>query len=129
MTIDSYDPLQPPDPAVWQEASSEDRIRVVRAYHEAAGMSGSALTVHGGLHVTVENQIALNDPPIVAVKVQQLMAQGLDRHQALHAVASVLIDHMRRMTAPGRRPMEREALAEAYIGAVRRLNARKWLKS
>ncbi len=40
-------------------------------------------------HVVVENQIALGDEIPVARNLHQLMAQGLDRHDAIHAIASV----------------------------------------
>jgi hypothetical protein len=54
------------------------------------------------------------------------MAQGLIRHDAIHAIASVLINHLydaAQGTAPARDPNDR------YYAALKRLNARKWLRS
>jgi hypothetical protein len=42
-------------------------------------------------HVVVENQIALGEPPAVREALARLMGEGLDRHDALHAVGSVVM--------------------------------------
>jgi hypothetical protein len=49
--------------------------------------------LHGLAHVMVENQIALGDPPVPAIReaLVRLMGEGLDRHDALHAVGSVVM--------------------------------------
>ena len=82
--------------------------------------------MHATLHVIVENQIALGDETPVQLKARQLMAQGLDRHEAIHAVASVLIKYVgNAMNSPEPVPDG----GQRYFAAVRRLNARKWLRS
>ncbi len=129
MTITTYDPMQAQDAAAWLDTPPEERVRLVTEYHAAAGMSGTGLRVHCGLHVTVENQIAQRDPPETAEKLRQLMAQGLDRHQAVHAIASVVLAHMRKMIGRTADRPGREALAATYVSGLKRMNARKWLKS
>jgi hypothetical protein len=42
-------------------------------------------------HVSVENQVALGDPPAVKETLTRLMGEGLDRHDAVHAVGSVVV--------------------------------------
>ncbi len=70
-------------------------------YHEAwdniethvppAPESGQVNPVaHAYFHLVVENQIALGQPPEVALAVQRLVRNGRDRHEAIHAVGYVL---------------------------------------
>jgi hypothetical protein len=47
------------------------------------------------VHVIVENQIALGDELPVPSTLMRLMADGLDRHDAIHAIASVLMVFLR----------------------------------
>jgi len=126
MTTDRYDPLRAPDPDQWLALDEHDRIARVSAYHKRAGIELPNVQVHAMLHVTVENQIALGDETPVRNKARQLMAQGLDRHDAIHAIASVLIKHMADMM---RDPEATDDPNRRYYAALNRLNARKWLRS
>jgi Domain of unknown function (DUF1841) len=126
MTIDSYDPLKPPDAKQWLALDESTRIELAVDYHERAGVELPNLKVHATLHAIVENQVALGDETPVRLKVRHLMAQGLDRHDAIHAVSSVLVKQIfaaAQNEPPGRDPNER------YYAALKRLNARKWLRS
>jgi hypothetical protein len=76
-------------------------------------------------HAGVENQIAAGDALPVREKARQLMAQGLNRHDAIDAIGSVLMAHMYdiskgKVTGPDP--------DRAYLSALRRLSARKWLR-
>jgi len=42
--------------------------------------------------VVVENQLALGEPPEAARALARLVAGGMDRHAAVHAVARVVSD-------------------------------------
>jgi hypothetical protein len=53
-------------------------------------MGGSA-KLHGVAHVIVEKQVAMGDPPAAREALARLMGEGLDRHDALHAVGSVVM--------------------------------------
>ena len=55
-------------------------------YHRRAGIFPPNEQLHATFHVVVENQIALGDELPVRRAVDRLMAEGLDRHQAVHAV-------------------------------------------
>jgi hypothetical protein len=46
---------------------------------------------HAAAHVLVENQVAMSDATVVPVTLNRLMREGLDRHDAIHAIASVLM--------------------------------------
>jgi hypothetical protein len=78
------------------------------------------------MHAIVESQVAEGDSIPVAQRLRQLMAQGLTRHQAIHAIASVLLNHMvdiMKSRTGG------EKVNERYYAALKRLDARKWLRS
>jgi hypothetical protein len=55
---------------------------------------GQSVKLHRVAHVVVENQVALGDPPAVREALARLMGEGLDRHNALHAVGSVVMGLM-----------------------------------
>jgi hypothetical protein len=56
--------------------------------------AGRAAKAHAIFHVIVENQAALGDEIPVRGTLDRLMGEGLDRHEAIHAVASVLSGHV-----------------------------------
>ena len=64
---------------------------MVRQSHEAAGIQfeEGADTVHFILHVIVENQLAMNVEPVPAT-VSRLTRQGLNRHEAIHAIGAII---------------------------------------
>jgi hypothetical protein len=126
MAVDRYDPLEAPDAAEWLATDEQRRIDLAPDYHRRLGIEVPNAPMHAMLHAVVENQIALGDETPVRLKARQLMAQGLDRHQAIHAIASVLFNFMR--TATGTPEAGRDPNAR-YYAALARLNARRWLRS
>jgi hypothetical protein len=74
----------------------------------------------------IENQIALGDPPSTRRAMERLMAEGLDRHEALHAVGCVLIGHLWELAQAGASPPA--APDDAYAAALDRLTAESWLR-
>ena len=89
--MDKYDPSVEPIAEIWLGFSESEQNDLVREYHKNADepLAEEALAIHTALHVVVENQIALRTEPVPET-VNRLMRQGLDRHEALHAVAAVL---------------------------------------
>ena len=55
------------------------------------------LAMHSVVHTIVENQIALRDETPVAAALARLKSEGLDRHGAVHAIASVLVNYLHEM--------------------------------
>jgi len=92
-TILDYDPLEDPDPEQWLMMDELQRIDLVMEYHQVAGISLPNEKLHATLHVIVENQIADEGLP-VRRKLEQLMLEGLDRHDAIHAIGSVAAAHI-----------------------------------
>ena len=123
-----YNPFQAPDPKEWTALDEQERIRLVEQYHRQAGIHLPNQTVHAVVHAVIESQIALGDEIPVRRTLQRLMSEGLDRHDALHAIGSVLAEHIHDILT---RP---EATAEpnpnvAYYAALEALTAEGWLRS
>jgi hypothetical protein len=81
------------DPAAWLALDEDERISLVTEFHEAVDVDLPDVMMHAMFHVVIENQVALGDETPVANKLGQLRAEGLDRHDAIHALASVLVNH------------------------------------
>lgn len=96
-----YDPHTPPDADLWQGLDEDEQVQLVLAYHRAAGDVLPNPRAHAALHVVVENQIALGQTIPVAATLIRLQNEGLDRHEAIHAVASVLAGHMKDLLTTG----------------------------
>jgi hypothetical protein len=121
--LDGYDPAETPDPEEWLETDEDERTLLIASYHRHAGLHAENDEVHNVMHLVVENQIALDDPPTVRPAIQRLMAEGLDRHDAIHAVASVMAGFMfDAMRGKGAQPFSNED----YSAAVERLTAESW---
>ena len=87
-----YDASKAPDPEEWLELDEFDRLDQVIDYHKRAKLPiGENNRLHAGFHVIVENQLAMGDLTVVPATLDRLMREGLDRHDAIHAVASVLM--------------------------------------
>ncbi len=113
-----YDPAVAPDPAQWLALGEQERLDLVSDYHRRAGVSPPREGMHAALHVGVENQIALGDELPVRRAIDRLMAEGLDRHQAVHAVGSVLSNQL---IEAMRDPEAKAVSQEAYNAAVEQL--------
>jgi uncharacterized protein YoaH (UPF0181 family) len=125
MAIDSYDALQPPDPLAWLALGEEERLGLIGSYHRSIGDIGENERIHCLLHAIVENQIAMGaQMQPVRDRLRQLMAQGLDRHAAIHAIATVLMRHMQRLS---RVAVPRGDQADVYFRDLKRMSASKYL--
>ncbi len=78
-------------------------------------------------HVIVENQLAPGWEAVVEAEAR-LRGEGLSRHEAIHAIGSVVAtDLFERMKAPDK-VVAAEANA-AYVEALKRLTAAGWRAS
>ena len=89
-----YDPHKTPDPELWLSMDESDRLHLVEEYHRRMRIEIPDRMLHSAIHATVENQIAMGDELPVRGKLEELMAEGLDRHEAVHAIGSVLAEHL-----------------------------------
>ncbi len=123
--IRAYDPLNPPDPDDWQSTDEGERMMLVTEYHRQAGVELPNEEVHAAVHVVVENQIALGDETSAPATLDRLMREGLDRHEAIHAVGSVLADFMQALVRGDAAP----GATERYNEELEKLTVAEWLET
>ncbi len=120
----TYDPTTGPDPEWWLGLDEAERIDLVIEHHESPEDWHPELPnvyAHAALHAVVENQVALNEPPVVAATLERLQKQGLTRHDALHAIAYVLFQQMGGVLEGGK-PFSQSR----YSSKLKKLTAKKW---
>ncbi len=122
--MEAYDPETAPVAAAWLALEEEERINRVASYHRHAKVKLPNLQIHAALHSVVENQIA-EELQTVRDTVARLQAEGLSRHDAIHAVGSVLVGRLQALMREGA-PAHFEV--EAYFQELRSLTAQRWLK-
>jgi hypothetical protein len=122
-TMERYDPADAPIPGEWLVIDEGERLDLVERFHREARISPPNLLGHAAFHVAVENQLALPDQVLVRDTLQRLIFEGLSRHDALHAVASVLAVRVYELLQPGASATESEV---EYHAKLRRLTAKGW---
>ena len=98
---------------VWDQADELSDEELIR--------DGVNPILHVTIHQTVENQLAAKDPPVVHETLERLMRSGLSRHEAIHAIGSVLCEEIWEILS-----QERPFDEERYERGLRQLNAREW---
>jgi len=91
-----YNPEMAPDPEKWLALEETQRIDLVLAYHRQMRAEFSNVNLHADVHVIVENQLA-EGFDFAEDALDRLRAEGLDRHEAIHAIGSVLIGHVQNL--------------------------------
>jgi hypothetical protein len=123
--MDSYDPQIKPDPQEWLALHELDRIQLVEDYHRRARIRLPNENLHAIFHVVVENQIAeVTDLPVEDT-LKRLMFEGLDRHEAIHAVGNVLAGTMFDLLK-GKLDSDPN---QQYAEELRSLTAEEWKRS
>ena len=87
--MESYDPDRAPNSAAWLATDEGERIELVSAYHRRRRITVPNAQLHAVIHVIVENQLALGEEVVVNA-LARLQTEALSRHDALHAIGSVL---------------------------------------
>ena len=108
-----YEAAVAPDAERWLEAGEGERLAAVESAHDRHRWSvGDNARVHAAMHVIVENRLAAKDAPVV-VAYDRLRAAGVDRHQTIHALASVVAAQLFDILAEKRehRPEDDDAFA------------------
>lgn len=123
--MNEYDPSIAIDPEAWLAIPEDERIELIREYHERSGElpEESSLEMHAGIHTVVENQLAMKLEPVPET-VEKLMRQGLDRHEAIHAVGAVLSGEIWEAQRKG----ETTWNAGKYRRRLEKLTAKRWRK-
>ena len=89
-----YDPHEALDAQEWNVLDEDERMFLVEQYHKRKRIRLPNHRLHAIIHVTVENQVSMGDELNVAETLDRLMSEGLDRHEAIHAIASILTEHL-----------------------------------
>lgn len=120
--MQSYDPMIALDPRQWHLLDEHERVELVVRYHQEAGKELPDEYAHALLHVVVENQIAQGDKTPVEAVLRRLTDGNLDRHDAVHAIANILANHMFELMHG-----ENAALGnDEYYAELEKLTAAKW---
>jgi len=90
MALFRYDPHEHIIADAWLALDESERKRLVERYHRRHQIRLPNETVHALIHVIVEDQVALGDEFPARAVLLGLMKEGLDRHEAIHAIGSVL---------------------------------------
>ena len=120
--MQSYDPELQPKAEEWLVLDEQERLYLVEEFHSKARIKLPNLTMHAAFHAIVENQLAEGLASVTRA-IARLSTQGLSRHDAIHAVGTVLGEHLHeRMN-----DKDTHQVAQArYDAAVERLTASEW---
>lgn len=124
--MSTYDPSIAPVPKEWLAQSEDERVELVRLFHETAEenlLKDQRMEAHAAIHVVVENQIAMGFEPVPAT-VAKLIRQGLSRHEALHAVGAVLSGEIWQLQQQEQSKWE----SGIYRRKLEKLTAKRWRK-
>jgi hypothetical protein len=120
--MEEYNPECAPEPESWLELDEQERIALVETYHRVARIKLPNVTAHAALHAVVENQIALNLEPVVRAMHRLRKAP---RHDAVHAIGSVVAEHLFDILKTNQNG-DAAASQARYYAAVERLTAASW---
>ena len=120
----AYNPQSAPEPDTWLELGEQERIVLVEAWHRAAHVKLPNVTAHAAIHAVVENQIAMNLEPVVRA-LHRLTKGGLTRHDAIHAIGSVVAEHLFDILHTEQSD-DADASQARYVAAVERLTVASW---
>jgi hypothetical protein len=126
VTLDTYNPEQSPEPEDWLATDEMNRQLLVEEYHRSKRIKVPDDRLHACIHVIVENQLALEDQAPVRETLCRLISEGLSRHDAVHAIGTVVAEQIHDIMSTGRPADPTQA---DYFAALGKLTAAKWLAS
>jgi hypothetical protein len=124
--MEKYNPNRAIDPLGWTTLDEVERHYLVERYHRKKRIKMPNVRIHAAIHVIVENQVALAEEIPVQKTLERLMREGLDRHDAIHAIGSVLAGQMFDLIKNGSKDQD---VNEKYYRQLEELTEEGWLKS
>lgn len=115
--MQDYDPEEAPPPAEWLGMEEGERTALVEAYHRRQRIQLPQPRLHAAIHVVVENQVALGETAVIDA-LARLQAQGLTRHDAVHALGQVVAEHIQSLLKP---PGQTSEPQPPYLERVRQI--------
>jgi hypothetical protein len=122
--MERYDPEIAPVGEDWLAIDEGERLLLVEGYHRDARipLPRRMRSVHASMHVIVENQLASNDEPVVRA-LTRLTKEGLSRHDAIHAIGSLVAEEVHDLLRQTDPP---DTVRARYYAAIERLTAAGW---
>ena len=121
--MDSYDPDTSRPSADWLQLDEGERLERVSTYHRRKKIDLPNAQLHAVIHVVIENQLALGETVVIET-LARLQSEGLSRHDALHAIGSVLASDLYELMQDG---SEATGVAYSqYLARLRKLTAKDW---
>lgn len=117
-----YDAETAPVPERWLALDEAQRIELVMVYHRRLDSKLPNAQLHAAIHTIVENQLAQEVAPVQDA-LARLRAEGLERHEAIHAMGSVLIGHVHSLLKGDAKPPDPTA---PYFHALQGLTTSSW---
>lgn len=105
-------------------SSLRDKIVEEHAKAPHPNLDREALKAHLIIHEMVEGQLAAKDPPEVAEVLHHLLAGGLNRHEAIHAIGTVVAHEAYQIMKDGGQ-LDRKR----YLKALKELTVESYRKS
>ena len=120
--MESYRASKEPDPATWLALDESHRLVLIEEYVEEfeKEISDEAIRIHASAHLTVENQLAMNEKETVDAYLR-LRRQGLKRHETIHAIGAIIIEDIYEV-------VNNDQPSFRYKNRLRKLTAKRWLK-
>ena len=118
-----YNPDTGPVTAEWLKLDEVERVGLVEQYHKEAGIAHPQPKLHATIHTVVENQLAINEATVIET-LQRLQQEGLSRHDAVHAIGTVVVEHV--MAAFKTKAESGPALTTQYFDRLKQLTADEW---
>jgi hypothetical protein len=124
--MERYDPDSPVDAEEWVALDEGERQYLVERYHLKKRIKMPNSRLHAAIHVIVENQLALGSEIPTQTVLARLMREGLSRHDAVHAIGSVLARHLFNLLKDGATGQDVKA---EYYRKLEALTAEGWRNS
>jgi len=121
-----YNPEGPIDAQKWLKIDESERLYLVQQYHRKKRVRLPNARLHAVIHVVVENQVAMGAEIPVGSTLSRLMREGLSRHDAVHAIGTILAGHLYELMKEG--PQSTDANS-TYYRELDELTAESWLNS
>jgi hypothetical protein len=113
--------MKDPDAEEWRDADEVERLLAVVDYHKKARIKLPNVRAHAAFHIIVENQLAEGHESAVRT-LRRLTVAGVNRHEAIHAVGSVVASHVHALLGGARQVFDEEA----YSRDLDALDAAEW---
>ena len=120
-----YDPSKQLNSDEWLYLEESERISLVRIFHEALDddLPEDAIEMHTMFHVIVENQLA-EKVELIPETITKLTRQGLDRHEAIHAIAAIVSEDIFDLWKGNKK----EFSPKQYRRKLENITAKRWRK-